>query len=173
MNPAAVAGELGTFKRGYCVAYHRTSKHPPGRLWRAITDSGEVTRWMAYPVEIDLRVGGAYHADFSRTDGGQLDGVIVKVEPLRLLRYAWGTSTVEWLIEPEGEGSRYVFAQHGLYPRGLPGEEGIAAGWHVWLEDLEQYLDTGRPSSEAEGAERWAAIGKLYWPNLAAVVSMV
>jgi|GEM_PF-5040144 len=164
--------ELADVRQCYGLFYRRTSKHSAARLWRAITDAGELSRWMAYPMRVDLRVGGDYYADFSRTGGGELDGVIVKIEPQRLLRYAWGTSIVEWTIEPAETGSRYVFAQHGLYPRPLPDEEGLAAGWHVWLEDLERFLDTGSPSTEEAGGIRWHAMGKLYRPKLEAAVTL-
>ena len=46
---------------------------------------------MTYPARIDLRVGGDYFVDFGRTHEGELDGVIVKVVPERLLRYAWAS----------------------------------------------------------------------------------
>ena len=172
MSSASTAVELGIFTRGYCLEFVRTSKHPPARLWRAITDSDELTRWMGYPMRVEMRVGGEYYADFARTGGGGLAGVIVKAEPGRLLRYAWGTSTVEWAIEADGAGSRYVFAQHGLYPRDVPGEEGAAAGWHVWLEDFEQFLDTGSPSSEEAGVARWRALQPTYRRNLEAIVKL-
>ncbi len=161
--------DLGQIKPCYGVWFERTSKHSAERLWRAITDSGELTRWLRYPARVDLRIGGDYYADFSRRGGGEMDGVIVKVEPGRLLRYAWGTSTVDWTIEPAEGGCRYVFAQHGLYARPA-GEEELVAGWHVWLEDLEQFLDTGAPSSEAEGEARWREVGQLYRPLLEPVV---
>jgi len=170
--PASTVAELGVFTRGYCLEFARTSKHPPARLWRAITDSEELTRWMAYPARIDARVGGEYFVDFRRTNGGELDGVIVTLEHQRHLRYAWGTSVVDWKLEPDGHGTRHVFAQHGLYVREITGEEGLAAGWHVWLEDLEQFLDTGSPSSEKEGEARWLELQTSYRRNLEAVVAL-
>ena len=172
MNATTETTALGVYARGYCIAFDRRSKHSAARLWRAVTDPAELTRWMAYPMQVDLRVGGRYHADFGRTGGGELAGVVVKVEPERLLRYAWGTSTVEWKIEPDGAGCRFVFAQHGLYPRPIPGEEGAVAGWHVWLEDLEQFLDTGSPSSDADGERRWLELQAPYRQQLSAVVSL-
>ena len=162
----------GVFARGYCVVFNRLSKHSPERLWRAVTEAGEVSRWMTYPARIDLRVGGAYRVDFARTGGGELDGVIVKLEPGRHLRYAWGTSVVDWTFEPEGEGTRHVFAQHGLFPRAIPGEEGAVAGWHAFLDDLDRFLETGSPSTNAEGESRWRELQPPYRRKLEAVVSL-
>jgi uncharacterized protein YndB with AHSA1/START domain len=169
MNPNH---DLGTITRCYTVRYERTSKHSAERLWRAITDPDEVTKWMQYPAKIDVRVGGEYYVDFASTNQGCLDGIIVAVEPGRLLRYAWGTSIVEWSIQPLDAGCTHTFCQHGLPDRG-PGEEGLVAGWHAWLDDVEKYLD-GMPL--LDDRSDWTALCKRYvpvfaqtfgWPNSA------
>ena len=61
-----VVKELGEITRCYSLRYERRSKHPPERLWRAITDPGELSRWMSYPARVELRIGGDYFVDFSR-----------------------------------------------------------------------------------------------------------
>ncbi|MEO8540422.1 MAG: SRPBCC domain-containing protein, partial [bacterium] len=132
--------DLGTLTHCYSIRYDRTSKHSAERLWRAITDPTEVTSWMQYPATVDLRVGGDYRVDFSKTNSGLLDGVIVAIEPARLLRYAWGTTIVEWTIEPAAQGCKHTFLQTGLPDRG-PGEEQLVAGWHAWFDDLDTFLD--------------------------------
>ncbi len=157
--------DLGTITRCYTVRYDRTSKHSADRLWRAITDPIEVTAWMQYPATIDLRVGGKYSVDFSKTNSGELDGIVVAIEPGRLLRYAWGTSIVQWTIEPAATGCRHTFLQSGLADRG-PGEEGLVAGWHAWFDDLDLYLDVDSlpPMSDREP---WRALCERYRPLLA------
>ena len=164
--------ELAEIRACYSIVFNRMSRHSAERVWRAITESAEVTRWMTYPARIDLRVGGDYFIDFTRNDGSSLDGVIVKLEPRRLLRFAWGTSIVEWVLEPRESGCHYVFAHHGQYPRPIPDEEGLAAGWHAWLEDLDRFVDTGKPSTEATGSERWLHLCRQYRPKLEAVVPL-
>ena len=72
--------------------------------------------------------GRAYRIDFGA--GGGLDGVIVRVQPERRLAYVWGTSVVEWTLEPEGGGCRYTLAHHGQAPApaGAPSSDaGLAA----------------------------------------------
>ncbi len=162
--------ELGEIRPCYGVWFTRRSKYPPARLWRAITDSSEVSRWMTYPARIDLRPGGEYYVDFGRTNEGALDGVISHVEPERRLVYVWGTSTVEWALEPDGNGTNYLFAQHGLYPRPIPDEEGLAAGWHSWLDDLDSFIETGVASPETQGRPRWLKLKEDYRPLLAEVL---
>ena len=157
--------DLGTFTHCYTIRYDRTSKHSPERLWRAITDPEEVTSWMQYPARIDLRVGGDYFVDFSKTNSGCLDGIIVAIAPARLLRYAWGTSIVEWTMEATVEGCKHTFLQSGLPDRG-PGEEGLVAGWHAWFDDLDLYLD-GQALPHLADRSDWNALCERYKPLLA------
>jgi uncharacterized protein YndB with AHSA1/START domain len=160
--------DLGTITRCYSVRFDRASKHSAERLWRAITDPDEVTAWMQYPAKIDLRVGGDYRVDFSKTNSGLLDGVIVAIEPERLLRYAWGTSIVEWSIEPTPGGCTHSFLQSGLANRG-PGEEQLVAGWHAWFDDLDRYLG-GNPLPALSERDAWRALCERYKPVLAEVL---
>src|SRR5690606_20756105 len=98
------------------------------------------------------------------TDEGGLDGVIVKLGPERLLRYAWGTSVVEWEVEEVHRGCRFTFAHYGLQDRGLPDEEGLIAGWHAWLDDFERFVDSGITPSEHDAG--WRSLDALYRPIL-------
>jgi uncharacterized protein YndB with AHSA1/START domain len=45
-------------------------------VWRALTDSAELTRWLGYPTQIEPRVGGQFSIDY-RPTGGLLAGVVV------------------------------------------------------------------------------------------------
>src|SRR5688500_18673162 len=44
----------------HTVRYVREWQHSVERVWRAVTEADEVARWFIGPVEIDLRLGGAY-----------------------------------------------------------------------------------------------------------------
>jgi hypothetical protein len=68
-----------------------------------------------------------------------LDGVIVRIEPGRVLAYAWGRSVVEWTIEQSDDGCTYTFVHNGCADHG-EGEEGLAAGWHGFLDQLDGHL---------------------------------
>ncbi len=140
--------DLGEIRRCYSLRYERRSKHSPERLWRAITDPSEVSQWMSYPARIELRVGGDYFVDFSRTDQGSLDGVIVRIEPGQKLAYVWGLSVIEWRLAPDGDGCRYTMIHHGQAPREIPDEEGLALGWHLFLEDFAAHLHGEAPSAK-------------------------
>jgi uncharacterized protein YndB with AHSA1/START domain len=133
--------EIARITPCYTIAFDRRSGHPAKRLWSAITDAAEISRWMDYPAHVELRPGGDYRIDFSRTDDGALDGVIVRVEPERLLTYVWGLSVCEWkLADMAGGGCTFQFVHHGQVDSG-DGEEGLAAGWHEFLDRLDLHLN--------------------------------
>jgi uncharacterized protein YndB with AHSA1/START domain len=147
--PSVDPATLGEVTRCYSLRYRRHSKHPPARLWRAITDPDEIERWMGYPARVDLRVGGDYFVDFQTSSPDNLDGVIVAVEPERRLAYAWGLSVIQWTLTPDdgGSGTAYTFVDHGTQIRHVPDEEGVAVGWHAWLDRLDAMLDGAEPLS--------------------------
>ncbi len=156
---------LGAIGRCYSVTFQRCTPHAPARVWQAVTDPRGVARWMGYPARIDLRVGGQYVVDFEGPGKGGLDGVITRVECERTLRYVWGLAVVGWELEPHGGGCRYRFVHHGQNPRGIPDEEGLPAGWHVWLEDLECHLDGAGTPHQAD-SPRWRQLKRRYRPLL-------
>lgn len=155
---------LGTITPCYTVSFQRTLRHSPSRVWEAITSPGEVSAWMGYPAEIEVRVGGRWFVDFSRTNQGELPGVIVRVEPERRLAYAWGLSVVEWQIEPTADGCRYTFIHAGLADRGED-EEGLPAGWQSFLDQMERHLDGGLLAADEE-RRNWQQLKPLYRSQL-------
>jgi len=167
--------ELGEITSCYTMTWVRKSRHAPARLWHCITDADQITRWMSYPARIDLRVGGEFFVDFSRTapPGHHLEGVIVKVEPEQRFTYVWGLSVIEWRIEPDpaGDGCTYTFVHHGQPPPEDPEREDIAAGWHLWLDDFDAHLDGNAPSTVA-GEERWREINPRYQKMREAALGM-
>jgi uncharacterized protein YndB with AHSA1/START domain len=125
---------------------------------------------MGYPARVDLRPGGEYTIDFNATHPGDtLDGIVVRVEPQRRLQYVWGSSVVDWMLAPEGDGCRYTFIHSGLALRDVPDEEGLAAGWHDFLESLDDYLGGGSRDSAA-GRRRWEELKPKYRGLLADAV---
>lgn len=171
LDPPLEATELGEISRGYNIRFERRSKHSIDRLWRAITNAEELERWMGYPARVDLRVGGDYFVEFIGNPDSNLDGVIVEIEPGRRLRYAWGFSVLEWSLapSPEGDSCRYTFLHHGMPVRGIPEEEGVAAGWHAWLDELDAMLD-GVAITREQSQARFQALCPPYLARIQAAI---
>ncbi len=163
---------LGEISRGYNIHYERRSKHPPARVWRAITTPEEIERWVTFPARVDLRIGGDYFIDFQGNSPDNIDGVIVRLEAERRLAFVWGLSVLEWTIEPaEGGGSRYTFIHHGMPVRGRPDEEGVAAGWHTSLDRFDLLLeDEPIPTFDDAG---WRTLSAEYRARIEAAIGAV
>jgi uncharacterized protein YndB with AHSA1/START domain len=156
---------LGEITLCYTITFDRTSKHTAARVWRAVTDPAEISKWMDYPAHVELRPGGEYRVDFSRTNQGALDGVIVRVEAERRLTYVWGLSVCEWTLEDlRGGGCKYRFVHNGQTDRG-DGEEGLAGGWHEFLDRFDLHLD-GRYIDVAAQRARWEQLKGPYLERL-------
>lgn len=161
--------EIGTITKCYMVTFERTSKHSAARLWQAVTEPDEVTRWMGFPSRIDLRVGGEYIVEFGEDDG-TLDGIVVRVEDGRRLGYVWGWSYCEWEMTDRDDGCTYTFVQNGLTDRGEDAdEEGLPAGWHEFFDRLDRHLD-GVYLTDEQHTTRWKALKPAYRKQLDAVV---
>ena len=157
--------DIGEITLCYTVTFERRSKHSAKRLWRAITEPAEIAKWMDYPARVQLHRGGDYFVDFSRTNDGALDGIIIRVEPERVLTYAWGLSVVEWTLEDiPGAGCKYRMVHHGQDDRG-EGEEGLPAGWHEFLDRFDLHLD-GRYVTPAEQKANWERLKGPYLARL-------
>ena len=159
---------LGEITPCWSISFERDSKHPLSKVWKSITEPDRVKAWMDYPVRIDLRVGGDWHVDFA--ERGALDGVIVRLEHERKLAYVWGWSVIEWELEAHGEGCRYRFMHHGQRPGLVPSEEGLAAGWHAFLDSFDASLD-GAACDPARDKATVDAVTPAYRERLLQVLS--
>lgn len=105
------------------------------RVWIAISDADEISAWMKFSTQIDLRLGGTIHIDFSGE--GSLDGMVCELERPKLLTYTWGDSLVKWVLEEAPAGTRLHLSHIGVRPDLLTG---MGAGWHAFLDQLGDHL---------------------------------
>lgn len=117
----------------------------PERLWRALTEAGELAAWFGQRCEIDLRPGGV--AWFDWDEGGLYHARVEVVEPVRRLVVRWATeegrrvedgpSTVmEWTIEPGRAGGSVLH----LRETGFTGPDSRFGNVHGWIDELRDLL---------------------------------
>ena len=116
----------------------------PDRVWRALTDSGEVAQWFPQRAEIPQRAGGIGWMEW---DGHPRYMVRVEAwEPERYLAWRWASETdedfdrasnlVEWWLEPAaGGGTTLRLRESGF-------ESGERRGGNVegWISELGELL---------------------------------
>jgi uncharacterized protein YndB with AHSA1/START domain len=105
---------------------------PPERVWRALTQAGELSAWFGAEAEIDPRPGG--HLSLRFEDEWIRPGVVEEVEPGRRLSFRWlpferhpdgswrpmGQGRVEFELEATEAGTRLVVSEWGG-PTDVPG----------------------------------------------------
>lgn len=118
---------------------------PPSRVWHALVDAGERSRWWRY-MELDAVVGGRFIERWTGPHGEEMvtSGVVVEATPPRVLRLTWSDpgwpadTEVEITLAPV-EGGTVVRVRHlgwDRFPDGSPLEEEHRAGWRVHLTNL-------------------------------------
>ena len=147
---------LATVETVYRMDWRRSYPQTAVRVWAAISNEEEISTWMQYPTKLDLQTGGAIHIDFSAQ--GALEGIVCSLDPLHLLVYTWGDSLVKWEIEDVSGETRLHLSHIGVLPELM---DGLGAGWHAFLDQLEDYLvGASRPSRYRELKSRYEGLVK-------------
>jgi len=128
----------------------RELRHPPERMWAALTEPGQIAAWAPYTADRDLaRTGGATLTMIDGDTRVPLDATVTEVDPPRLLGYTWGGDRLRWELEPTGDGTRLTLRHTTPDPEMLAK---AAAGWHLCLRVAERLLD-GDPIPPIRGSQ--------------------
>jgi len=125
---------------GVVIRFERRLPYPIERVWRALTESSEVSQWLA-GMDGEATAGATLHMRFGPEDI-EVDWRVLRAEPPHVLEIvdaglAGTASTLRWELAPDGAGCRLVFTQR------IPGEAdgfGTCTGWHIHLDLLEAML---------------------------------
>ena len=129
--------------------------HPPSKLWRALTTPELMAQWLM-PNDFRPVIGHQFtfrSRPVAKTRfSGRIACQVLDLLPQKLLRISWGdadapddpTTTVTWLLQPEGKGTR-LFIEHAGFDPDDPTQqlarEIMNGGWrsHV-LRQLSELL---------------------------------
>jgi uncharacterized protein YndB with AHSA1/START domain len=144
------------------LRFERALRHPPERVWEALTERSELGAWHPSPFEFERFVGGVvtYH---EVADGPSMPpGEVREYEPPRLLSYTWDQDLLRWELQPQDDGTLLVLT-HTFDDRFKAARD--AAGWHLCLIALEAALD-GRKARGTSDDERipqgWPELNSAY-----------
>jgi uncharacterized protein YndB with AHSA1/START domain len=167
--PEGTPEAMGTLKvhedGQYVLRFERQLTHPPERVWRALTEPGELSQWFPTDIEGERAPGAKIRFVFRdpapraadmpellEHDPEDLDGEFTEFDPPHVLAYTWGDEGLRWELEPTAEGCRLIFIHTFTERSGIPHPAGpwkkaarTAAGWDVCLASLEALLDDGTP----------------------------
>jgi uncharacterized protein YndB with AHSA1/START domain len=125
----------------------RTLRHPPSKVWKALTDPVELREWA--PFDSDRDLGSVGTARLSTVGTPQVSESRVKrADAPHVLEYSWGGGDVRWELEPHDGGTRLKL-WHNIDRRYIAMG---AAGWHICLDVLDRAL-AGEPIGRTVGPE--------------------
>ena len=123
---------------------------PPAAVFRYLTEADLWARWQGQSADLDPTPGGRFAVRMA--EGQIVEGKFVGVEPDRRVVVTWGwqdhprmppgTTTVEFELTPDGDGTLVRLTHRGLPPEDLAIHR---AGWDVFLPRLEVAATGGDP----------------------------
>ena len=148
---AAYGAEVQRDGEKWTLVLVRDLRHPPARVWEALTDPAHLREWS--PFDSDTNLGVAGTTAKLTTVGAPTPHVtetrVKRADPPRALEYGWGGFDVRWELAPlEGGGTRLTLwsnIDRRFISMG-------AAGWHICLDVLDRFL-AGRPIGRIVGPE--------------------
>lgn len=129
------------------LAYQRTLRHAPERVWAALTDPAELKKWFMTAATIDGRPNGSVQM-VSGPAAFQWTGKILTWDPPRVYEYEWNAdprtelpqgekSIVRWELAPVAGGTQLTLT-HRRLTKGTA--LGFAPGTHAFLDRLAAQL---------------------------------
>jgi uncharacterized protein YndB with AHSA1/START domain len=146
--PAEVASHADGNR--WTLVFVRDVRHPPGTVWAALTDPGQLRAWAPFVADRDL--GQTGDATLTMVDGDvaeDLPATVTRAEPPTLLEYTWGDDLLRWELTPTERGTRLTL-RHTVEHRSMVPK--VAAGWHLCLVVAERLLD-GAPVGPIRGED--------------------
>jgi uncharacterized protein YndB with AHSA1/START domain len=136
----------------------RDLRHPPAKVWEALTDPVQLREWAPFDTDRNLGVAGPVVLSTVGTATPQSSETrVTRAEPPRLLEYQWSGNDMRWQLEPLGDGTRLTL-WHSIDRRFVSLG---AAGWHICLDVMERFV-SGEPLGRIVGGEAM----KFEWPRL-------
>lgn len=144
------------------LRFERALAHPRERVWRALTERGELAAWHPTPFLFEPVAGAT--VDFLPSPGvpemGR--GRVLAYEEPSLLAYTWGEDELRWTLT-EHDGGCVLILEHCFADRMKAARDG--AGWHVCLLALSALLDGGEVPDKGSARrlpEGWSELNGEY-----------
>jgi uncharacterized protein YndB with AHSA1/START domain len=155
----------------WTLVFVRDLKHPPARVFRALTEPGELRAWAPFDADRDLGATGAATLTTGGGDGTERSPVtVLRAEPPVLLEYTWGGDVLRWELAPTAGGTRLTLRHTVEDKTWIPR---VTAGWHLCLDVAERALagaPVGRIVGEQAKAHGFDALHAAYEERLGPLV---
>ena len=127
----------------------RELKHPPTKVWTALTDPQHLREWA--PFDSDRSLGSVGTAQLTTVGAPKpmvSEAKVTRADEPELLEFNWGGQDIRWQLEPLGGGTRLTL-WHNIDRRFIAMG---AAGWHLCIDVLDR-LVAGAPVGRIVGPD--------------------
>lgn len=117
-------------------------KHPPEKVWRALTDPALMAQWLLPVFDFRLEPGAQFMFRTQPYPGwdGTVSCRIIEIDPHRTLSYAWTVpfldTVVTFTLTPTASGTRLSLVQSGFRTDQKRELGGARYGWKTMGEKL-------------------------------------
>jgi uncharacterized protein YndB with AHSA1/START domain len=136
----------------------RELRHPPERVWQALTDPAHLREWAPFNTDGSLGTVGTVKLTWAGT-AQTTETRVTRADAFRVLEY----NDMRWELEPHGGGTRLTL-WHSIDRRFISWG---AAGWHICFDVLDHLLN-GTPLGRIVSGEAM----KFGWQRLVAEYAM-
>ncbi|HTP40109.1 MAG TPA: SRPBCC family protein [Steroidobacteraceae bacterium] len=155
---AATGASIRRHGENWTLIVVRELRHPPEKVWEALTDPAQLREWAPYDADRSLAtVGTVTLTTVGAAASASAPSEVTRAEAPWLLEYRWGGNEMRWQLEPLGTGTRLTL-WHNIDRRYIAMG---AAGWQICLDVLGHLLD-GDPLGRIVGGDAM----RFEWPRL-------
>lgn len=119
------------------ITFEFDLRHPPAKVWRALTDPVLLTEWLLPVTGLELQPGAAFVFKTDPHPGwdGTVNCKMLEIEALRKLSYSWVVgdmnTVVTFTLTPTTAGTRLSLVQSGFKPEQKQNFGGARYGWRM------------------------------------------
>ena len=116
----------------------RELAHPPAKVWKALTEPGQLREWAPYDADRDLgALGTATLTTVGAPQPHVTQTTITRADAPKALEFNWGGQDIRWQLESLPGNRTRLTLWHNIDRRYISMG---AAGWHISLDVLDRFL---------------------------------
>ena len=86
------------------LRFERTLRHPPEKVWTAVTDPAEMSQWFPATVETELRPGAPIRFSMDEVVPGTTEGEVLELDPPKVYVFRWNDDVLRFELLPDDDG---------------------------------------------------------------------
>ena len=117
------------------ISFEFDLRHPPEKVWRALTDPVLLAEWLLPVVDLEFEPGAAFSFKAEPQPGwdGTVNCRFLEIEAPRKLSYTWAVGDIDTVVTftltPTASGTRLSLVQSGFKPDQKQNAGGARYGW--------------------------------------------